>query len=116
VRIRRLSWLELRTDRMAEAVAFFRDRLGLEPIVEEDGHELLRLGDDFVELLAAERPETVPGLLVDDVVAARAELEAAGVELLDEIAWTSDRAYGWFRFRGPDGNVWGVMQGPSAGG
>jgi predicted enzyme related to lactoylglutathione lyase len=54
----------------------------------------------------------VAGFVVDDVVAARAEIVAAGTEILDEIQWSSRReGYGWFHFRAPDDNVFGLMQG-----
>jgi hypothetical protein len=47
---------------------------------------------------------------VSHLAAARAELEAAGVELLDDITWSRSIAdFGWFHFRGPDGNVYGMQ-------
>ena len=47
-----------------------------------------------------------------DLVEARAELAAAGVELLDEISWPkSIPGYCWFHFRAPDGNVHATLQG-----
>ena len=55
---------------------------------------------------------SVASFVVGDVVAARTELEAAGVELLDDITWSrSIEGLGWFHFRGPDGYVYGMMQG-----
>lgn len=55
------------------------------------------------------------GLLVDDIVEARSELESAGVEMLEPIRWSKRiEGYGWFQFRGPDGNVDGCMQGSRA--
>ncbi len=52
---------------------------------------------------------------VDDIVGAREEL-AAGVELVGDIVWAADlfaspnmEGFGWFFFRGPDGNIY-VMQ------
>jgi predicted enzyme related to lactoylglutathione lyase len=52
----------------------------------------------------------VVGLLVDDVDRTRAAMEAAGMEFLGPI----QRAEGsrWNHFRGPDGNVYGIMSGP----
>lgn len=53
---------------------------------------------------------------VDDIVGARQELEAAKVELISELVWANElfedpnmEGFGWFFFRGPDGNVY-VMQ------
>jgi hypothetical protein len=54
-------------------------------------------------------------LLVDDLVEAREELAAAGVELIDEIqsAETLD-GYRFFHFKGPDGSVYALVEGSSA--
>jgi len=64
----------------------------------------------------------VPGLLVDDLVQARTELEAAEAEMLEPIRWMVDvdpalveanpklAGYCWFNFRGPDGNVYCCIQ------
>jgi len=64
---------------------------------------------------------SVAGFLVDDVVQARKELEAEGVEMLGEVEWLRDIPgfeavvdYGWFTFRGPDGNVYNCTQGSRA--
>ena len=53
---------------------------------------------------------------VDDIVDAREELAAAGVELVGDIVWAADlfaspnmEGFGWFFVRGPDGNIY-VMQ------
>jgi glyoxalase/bleomycin resistance protein/dioxygenase superfamily protein len=46
----------------------------------------------------------VPLLEVDDVHEARAELVAAGVEVVGEIE--RDSAWEWLSFRGPDGNLY----------
>jgi hypothetical protein len=53
----------------------------------------------------------VPEFLVDDVSEARAELSAAGVELLGPGGGTAKE--GWLHFRAPDGNVYGVTSGAS---
>lgn len=50
-------------------------------------------------------------VLVEDVFAAVAELEAAGVELLGSPQGTAEE--GWLHFRAPDGNVYGVTSGAS---
>jgi len=49
---------------------------------------------------------------VDDIAAAREELAAANVELIGELVWANElfdnpnmAGFGWFFFRGPDGNV-----------
>jgi catechol 2,3-dioxygenase-like lactoylglutathione lyase family enzyme len=121
VLVRRLAWLGTRTEKFDETAAFFRDVLGLSLHYEERGFAMFRLpaaDRDFVEVFAADRPEVaflgtgpVVGLLVDDIVEARAELEAAGVELIGSTEWLESMdGYGWFYFRAPDGNVYAVLQ------
>jgi len=70
---------------------------------------------------ARDPSSSVAGFLVDDVVEARKELEAEGVEMLGEVEWLRDIPgfeavvdYGWFTFRGPDGNVYNCTQGSRA--
>ena len=49
---------------------------------------------------------------MDDVEEARSELEAAGVELIGSVEWAETmKGYGWINFRGPDGNVYALVQG-----
>lgn len=124
--VRRLGFLGTRTVAFAETTRFFRDVLGLAVYHEEPDFAMLTLPGaehDFVEVIGPDAEDLefhqatyttgpVPAFVVGDVVAARAELEAAGVELLDDITWSrSIDGLGWFHFRGPDGNVYGMMQG-----
>ena len=58
----------------------------------------------------------VVAFAVDDIASARKELAAAEVELIGELVWASELfdnpsmdGFGWFFFRGPDGNIY-VMQ------
>jgi catechol 2,3-dioxygenase-like lactoylglutathione lyase family enzyme len=117
--------LGTRTAKFDETAAFFRDVLGLSLQYEEPGFAMFQLpaaDRDFVEVFAADRPEVtfyttgpVVGLLVDDIVEARAELDAVGVELIGSIEWLESMdGYGWFYFRGPDGNVYAALQGSTA--
>ena len=96
-----------------------RGVLGLKLVDEDPGVAVFHLpgGEhDFVEVIDAAGPEAaavstgpVPGLLVDDVVAAQAELEAAGVEIVEPVCWWeflgSDLpeipGYGWFEVPRP---------------
>ena len=127
--VRRIGFLATRTDDFSETTRFFRDVLGLATYYEEPDFAMLSLPGaehDFVEIIGpdAEGSEfqaatyttgPVASFVVVDVVAARAELEAAGVELLDEITWSSSiEGFGWFHFRAPDGYVYGMMQGSRA--
>lgn len=125
MKVKRLAWLGTRTEKFDETIAFFRDVLGIPVFHEEPGFAMLQLPGadrDFVEVFAPDNPDgaaystgPVVGLLVDDIEQSRAELEAAGVELLGSIHWLqSMEGYGWFHFRGPDGNVYAVLQGSRA--
>lgn len=128
--VRRIGFMATRTDHFTETTGFFRDVLGLATDYEQDDFAMFALPSadhDFVEIIGpgAEGMEwqaatyttgPVVSFEVGDLAAARAELEAAGVELLDDITWSGRIAgFGWFHFRGPDGNVYG-MQGSRAGG
>jgi catechol 2,3-dioxygenase-like lactoylglutathione lyase family enzyme len=121
VRVTRIAWLGTRTEKFDETTAFFRDVLGIPVRYEEPGFAMLQLpfGErDFVEVFAPDAPGgelygtgPVVGLLVDDVEQARVELLGAGVEVLDETRWLEGMdGYGWFHVRGPDGNVYAIMQ------
>jgi len=121
VEVRRIAWLGTRTEKFDETTAFFRDVLGIPALHEEPGFAMLQLPSgerDFVEVFAPNQPGgelyttgLVVGLLVDDVEQARAELDAAGVEVLDETRWPESLGgYGWFHVRGPDGNVYAIVQ------
>jgi catechol 2,3-dioxygenase-like lactoylglutathione lyase family enzyme len=128
VNVRRLAWLGTRTERFEETTAFFRDVLGLSLNHEAPGFAMFRLPDadnDYVEVFAHDYPEfsffttgLVVGLLVDDLAEARAEIEAAGAELIDDPRWPEATrlpegpgGYGWFHVRAPDGNVYAFVQG-----
>ena len=122
----RLAWLGTRTERYDETTAFFRDVLGLTLRYEEPGFAMFQLPfaeRDFVEVFGPDVPDSsfyttgpVVGLLVDDIEEAHAELATAGVELIGEIHRPeSMEGYGWFHFRGPDGNVYAMVQGAGVG-
>jgi catechol 2,3-dioxygenase-like lactoylglutathione lyase family enzyme len=126
MKVHRLGWLTSYTDRFDETRRFFAEVLGLPVEVDEPTFAQLAMSDadhDYIEVLSREDSDSafqaqyyttgpVTGFVVDDVIAARAELLAAGIEVLDEIQWSARReGYGWFHFRAPDGNVYGLMQG-----
>jgi predicted enzyme related to lactoylglutathione lyase len=119
VKVHGVVWAGVRTERYDETVRFFRDLLGV-PLVEIDpGFAWSKMPDSsqFEIFPAGDRDHEhfttgpVPEFLVDDVAAAKAELEAAGVEILGPMGGTA--ADGWIHFRAPDGNVYGVTSGPS---
>jgi predicted enzyme related to lactoylglutathione lyase len=127
--VRRLGWLGTRTPRFAETTRFFRDVLGLTTFSEERDFAMFALpgaDHDYVEIIGPDAKDSefeaatfttgpVVSFVVGDIVAARSELASAGVELLGEIIWSSSIPdFGWFHFRAPDGNVYGMMQGSRA--
>jgi catechol 2,3-dioxygenase-like lactoylglutathione lyase family enzyme len=61
-------------------------------------------GHRYYELFGAGGDGPVPLFEVDDLQTARAELVAAGVEVIGEIE--RDASCEWFNFRGPDGNLY----------
>ena len=114
--VRGIGWAGVRTERFAEMRALLTRIVG-DPRVDEDGFAVWRLPNgDAVELFGADDPEhrhfstgPVVGFQVDDVDAARAELEAAGVEFLAPTGRAPDGG-AWAHFRAPDGNVWEVTR------
>jgi catechol 2,3-dioxygenase-like lactoylglutathione lyase family enzyme len=113
---RSLVWLGVRTPRFAETVAFYRDVIGL-PILHdtpdavwfrlEDGTELhvYGPGDDDHAFFG---PGPVVGLEVDDFNAVRARMLAAGIEFIGEPQHADGTT--WNHFRGPDGNIYEIME------
>jgi catechol 2,3-dioxygenase-like lactoylglutathione lyase family enzyme len=130
VRIRRLSFLGLKTDAFETMATFVRDVLGLEPGHMDEGWAVFQLASGDRDLLEVYRPgayderllpAAAAGLTVafgvDDLVAARDELVAAGTEIVADVIWADeafgDPAYvgfGWLFFRAPDGNVYALQQ------
>ena len=106
--MRGVVWAGVRTEAFAETVAFFRDVLGV-PLVElAPGFAWSKLEDSSqfeIFGLSSHRPLGLydrPGPrvpLVDDLSAATAVLEAAGVEVPVRCRERPDQ--GWVHFRGP---------------
>lgn len=106
-----IGFVGFRTDRFAEMVALFRDRIGLGVIREAPGATWFRLGGDAeLHVYADTDPDhaffttgPVVGLRVDDVEATRAALAADGIEMLTDVE--RSEAAAWCHFRAPDGTV-----------
>ena len=122
----RIGWLGTRTAQFDETARFFGDVMGLARIHSEPNFAMFGLPSgsrDYVEVFGSAKGDAgfeaehyttgpVPGFLVQDLDEARAELAAAGIELLGDITWARSRpGYGWFHFRGPDGSVYAMLQG-----
>ncbi len=115
--VRGIAWAGTRTDAYRAMANFARDTLGLPVVEETPGMTVYELADgDRFEVFDAAQSEGAPyfdapvvGFLVDDVAAAAAELEAAGVELLGPVVDLGESA--WAHFRGPDGHVYELTGG-----
>lgn len=129
----RLGFLGVRTDRVAETTAFFRDVVGLAEVATSETRTVTQLPTgrwDFVEVFGPDfrddrmiRDEidgVFVAILVEDIEEARRDCQAAGVEILGETIW-ADKAFGnpdfsgvaWFFVRAPDGNIYVFQQVPA---
>lgn len=110
-----VRWVGVPTDAYRSMAAFLSDVLGLEEsfsdeltaefrTVEGDAVQIMAPGDPYYDFFIAEARGPVPLFEVDDVAAARAELVAAGVEIVGEQG--RDREWTWIHFRAPDGNLY----------
>lgn len=115
--VKSLAWLGTRTEKFDELTRFYRDILKLTPVASDEGYALFRLpSGDMVEAFAHDEESRgffttgpVAGFEVEDVAAARAELEQAGIEFIGEIHSASDGGL-WSHFRAPDGNIYEITQ------
>ncbi len=130
MRIRRLSFVGVKTERFDAMAAFVRDVLGLKPGHKDDGWAVFQLESGDRDLLEVYRPgryderllpATAAGptvaFAVDDLLAARDELVAAGIEIVGDTVWAAEafddpgyEGFGWLFFRAPDGNIYALQQ------
>ena len=115
MKIKGLVWLGTRTAQFEQMLTFCQDVLGLAGELVEPGFAILDMpnGDSF-EIFgpgSTYNPfytHPVVGFLVDDIAAARAELEAARIEFLDPIHIEED-GNAWTHFRAPDGFIYSLV-------
>jgi predicted enzyme related to lactoylglutathione lyase len=121
IKVKRIGWLGTQAENADEVALFFREVLGLELVLEEEGFIMLQLPSgrhDYLEIFGADEPwSPMPCprvcFIVDDVGQARAELVRAGAELVGEITEARQvSGYRWQNFRAPDGHVYGVVEAP----
>lgn len=130
MKIGRVTFVGVKTERFDEMADFARDVLGLVQRRRDDAWAVHRVGSegrDFFEvfrpgeyderLLPPDAGALTIGLEVDDLVAARAELVAAGIEVVTDITWAAEllgnpnlKGFGWLFFRAPDGNLYALQQ------
>ena len=115
MRVRNVRWVGVHTSEYRATVRFFRDVLGLRTSFEEpttvefetsdgDAVQVIAPGDPYYEFFADYATGPVPLFEVDDVRAARTELEAAGVEIVGGLE--RDQSWEWIHVRAPDGNLY----------
>ncbi|HZC99569.1 MAG TPA: VOC family protein [Actinomycetes bacterium] len=121
MRVKGITFVGARTPRLAEMERLFGETMGLVLKSRAKDMVIWQLPDgSLVEVFSEDEPDhlhfdsgPVVGFLVDDVAAARAELEAAGHELIGPMHTIEERR-GWTFFRAPDGNVYEIT-GPISG-
>jgi catechol 2,3-dioxygenase-like lactoylglutathione lyase family enzyme len=131
VRVKRIGYVGLRTHDVDGMTRFFRDVLGLEAAGEDETVTFQRLPThrrDLVEVYEQEHRDVrmipddadfVIAFVVDDLREALAEVQAAGLEIVNEPVRAAeafdDPAFGefaWFWVRAPDGRILAIQQVP----
>ena len=131
MRVKRIGYVGLRTQAVDGMTSFLRDVLGLEPAGEDETVTFQRLPThrrDLVEVYTPEHRDLrmipddadfVIAFVVEDIREAMAEVEAAGLELVNEPVWAAEAFdnpgfgdFAWFWVRAPDGRVYAIEQVP----
>jgi catechol 2,3-dioxygenase-like lactoylglutathione lyase family enzyme len=130
LKVRRISFLGVRTENFDQMTVFVRDVLGLTPSHVDSGWAVFPLDSgerDYFEiygpanqderLFPAATDGPIAAFAIDDLLEARGELEAAGTEIIGDVVWASEafadpslEGFGWLFFRAPDGNVYVLQQ------
>lgn len=115
MQVRNVRWIGVSTENYSAMRELFETVMGLRPNFDDattvefatsegDGIQLMAPGDPYFEFFHEHASGPVPLFEVDDVHAARAELEAAGIEIVG--AAGRDSRWEWIHFRAPDGNLY----------
>jgi catechol 2,3-dioxygenase-like lactoylglutathione lyase family enzyme len=113
--VKNIRWVGVATDRYAEMIDFLERVMGLDvrfrdgtttelSTADGDAIQVMAPGDPYHELFSRHASGPVPLFEVDDVSAARSELEADGVEIVGDLG--RDSEWEWLHFRAPDGNLY----------
>lgn len=117
-----LKWVGSRTGNFAEMRAFVADKLGLPMGLDQENAVVFDFPDGGAfEIFKPTDNEhsffdhPVPGIIVDDVHAARRELEAKGVEFIGEVHDGVETSWGtaWSHFVAPDGHTYVLISRPT---
>jgi catechol 2,3-dioxygenase-like lactoylglutathione lyase family enzyme len=120
---KRIFAINLIVGDLERSKTFYREVFGLSPLDEEEGFALFRFTDTFVALRHDPAHQAPPGefvglahkgvgqfaIVVEDVDAVAADLQARGVTL---ISGPADRDWGMrtITFADPGGYTWGIAQ------
>ena len=118
MKVKGIVWLGTRTSNFEAMLHLYRDIMGLPVTHAEPGFVVMELPNgDLVEIFGDDSPHNsffnhpVAGFLVDDIAAARAEMESQGIEFIGETEVMED-GYAWTHFRAPDGFVYELTYSP----
>jgi catechol 2,3-dioxygenase-like lactoylglutathione lyase family enzyme len=115
MQVRNIRWVGVPTPNYDAMVTFLQQVLALrvnfsEPTTTEfstsegDEIQVMAPGDGYFDFFTEHAAGPVPLFEVDDVHAARRELEQAGIEVIG--ATSRDSRWEWVHFRAPDGNLY----------
>src|SRR5438270_2714002 len=102
MRVKRVGYVGMRTSELEAMTGFFRDVLGLEPSGEDATVTFQQLPThrrDLVEVysddhrdvrMIPDEADFVVGFVVDDIREAMAEMEAAGLEIVNAPVWAAE--------------------------
>jgi catechol 2,3-dioxygenase-like lactoylglutathione lyase family enzyme len=118
MKIKGLVWLGTRTSNFDAMVNLYQNIMGLEITHQEPGFVVIDLPNgDRVEVFGEASSyntfftNPVAGFLVDDISAARAEMESQGIEFIGPTEIVED-GYAWAHFRAPDGFIYELTYDP----
>jgi len=115
VRVLGYTWAGVRTSDLNSSSRFFSDILGLRRV--HDGKGLVQFelpSGQLFEIFGSESRYyqfhncPVVGFQVEDVRAAKQEMEATGIEFMTDVFGDDKEA--WAYFRGPDGYLYEIWQ------
>ena len=116
--VKGIVWLGTRTAKFDEMLNMYHDVMGMPVTHQEPGFVVMELPNgDLVEIFADDSPHNiffthpVAGFLVDDIAAARAEMESQGIEFIGDTEVMED-GYAWSHFRAPDGFIYELTYSP----
>jgi catechol 2,3-dioxygenase-like lactoylglutathione lyase family enzyme len=115
MRVRGIRWVGTTTTHYVEMTTFCRDVLGLEigfveptttefATIDGDAFQVMRPDNSYAALFTRHAKGPVPLFEVDDLAAARRDLEEAGVEIIG--APGLDDHWEWLNLRAPDGHLY----------